>query len=98
MFETRNASLNAQHRCCNALAQRMMVLIVLLAVALLTTSCGMPAQAAGLQAAPANDLSVRGPLPLGKVNESYNAVLAVNGGNVPYHFSVKTGVSPPASR
>ncbi len=75
-----------------ALAQRLGVLILLLAVALLTTSCGTAAQAG---APAANNLNLPGRIPAGTVNQSYNAVLAVGGGNSPYHFSVNTGVLPP---
>jgi len=73
-----------------ARSQRLSVLIALLAVTLMTTSCGTVTQAAGAQ----NDLHVSGNLPAGAVNQSYNAVLAVSGGSSPYHFSVKTGVLP----
>ena len=67
-------------------------MILLLAVALLTTSCGTAAQAG---APAANNLNLPGRIPAGTVNQSYNAVLAVGGGNSPYHFSVNTGVLPP---
>jgi hypothetical protein len=76
-----------------------MVAVLLLTVALLTASCGMPAEAAGTRnSATPNTLNVYGNLPKGLVNESYNAVLAVGGGNSPYHFSVKTGALPPGVR
>jgi len=78
-----------------ALAPRLSVLILLLAVALMTTSCGTVAQAAGAQNGTQNNLQVSGNLPAGTVNQSYNAVLAVSGGSSPYQFSVKTGVLPP---
>ena len=79
-----------------ALAQRLSVLILLLAVALATTSCGTLAQATGAQNnATPNHLNLYGNFPAGTVSESYNAVLAVGGGKFPYHFSVKTGALPP---
>jgi hypothetical protein len=72
------------------------VVILLLAVALTTTSCGSLAQAAGAQnSATPNNLVLHGNFPAGTVSESYNAVLAVGGGKFPYHFSVKTGALPP---
>ena len=81
---------------CPALAQRVSLLILLLAVALTTTSCGTLAQAAGAQnSATPNNLLLHGTFPAGTVSESYNAVLAVGGGKFPYHFSVKTGALPP---
>src|SRR6266852_598616 len=93
MFEV--ASLNRHSRFSTAFAQRLSILILLLVVALMTTSCGMPAQAAGTQTTTPRILNLYGNLPHGAVNEPYNAVLAVGGGNVPYHFSVKTGSLPP---
>lgn len=74
-----------------ALLQRVNILVVLLAVTLLTTSCGTVAQAAG---ASPQTLALRGSLPSGTVNDSYNAVLAVSGGSAPYTFSVKSGSLP----
>jgi hypothetical protein len=93
MLEMVKASISDRGKVSCALT-RMSVLIGLLAIAMLTTSCGMPAQAAGSQNSP-NSLLVHGTLPVAKVNDPYNAVLAVGGGNTPYHFSVKTGVLPP---
>ena len=72
---------------------RLSIPIILLLVALITTSCGTAAQAAPNTAE--NNLNLYGNLPAGKINESYNAVLGVVGGNFPYHFSVKTGSLPP---
>ena len=95
MFEV--ALLNRHSRFSPALAQRLSMLIVLLAMALLTTSCGMAAlAAAGTQNndTPRN-LHLYGNLPPGAIHQPYNAVLAVGGGNFPYHFSVKTGALPP---
>src|SRR5882762_4662786 len=78
-----------------ALAQCLSVLILLLAVALTTTSCGT-LQAAGSQSSSTpNNLNLYGHFPAATVNESFNAVLAVGGGHFPYHFSVKTGALPP---
>lgn len=88
-FSLKNKPLNA-----GVLGQRVAVVLTLLVIAILTTSCGMPAQAAS-QGAPAANLSVHGILPLAKVNAHYNAVLVVAGGNSPYYFSVKTGALPP---
>ena len=65
------------------------VLTLLLVVTLLTTSCGMPAEANG------NALALSGALPGGTVNESYNAVLSVGGGSSPYHFALSSGALPP---
>jgi len=69
---------------------------------MMTTSCGTPTQAAGMrntqddQKKPTtNKLNLSGNLPVGTVDESYNAVLAVGGGSSPYHFSVKAGILPP---
>jgi hypothetical protein len=76
--------------------QRIGILLTLLSLALLTTSCGTVAQAAsGHSAVAPQSLNLSGNLPAGSVNESYNAVLAVGGGTSPYHFSVNTGSLPP---
>jgi hypothetical protein len=78
-------------------ATRLSSLALLLAVILLTTSCGSTAQAAGAlnNKESLNHLRVSGNLPAGFVNEAYNAVLAVDGGSSPYHFSVEIGTLPP---
>jgi hypothetical protein len=91
MFRSDNAFLNRHSRFSPALAQRLSVLILLLAAALITTSCGSLAQGTGTP----NNLNLYGNLPAGTINHSYNAVLAVSGGSSPYNFSVKTGVLPP---
>ncbi|MGA7573934.1 MAG: putative Ig domain-containing protein [Terriglobales bacterium] len=79
-----------------ALAQHLTVFLLLLIVALVTTSCGTVAQAAGTQNnGTPNNLNLYGNLPAGAVNQSYNAVLGVVGGSSPYYFSVKTGALPP---
>jgi hypothetical protein len=83
-----------------ALAQQLSVLLLLLVVALMTTSCGSIAQAAGTQESQErgmfpHNLKLTQNLPGGVVNQSYNAVIAVAGGSSPYHFSVKTGSLPP---
>ncbi len=74
-------------------------LVVLLAGAmlnvLLSTSCGTAAQATSHVTEPTSQLMLAGALPPAAVNQPYNAVLTVVGGNSPYHFSVKTGVLPP---
>ena len=95
-FKSEDAFLKSHSRFSPALAQRVSVVILLLAVALTTTSCGMLAEAAGSQSnATPNNLILHGNFPAGTVSESYNAVLAVGGGRSPYHFSVKTGALPP---
>ncbi len=78
------------------IVQRMSVVVLLLMVALMTTSCGTVAQAAGSQsdATPTN-LSLYGAVPAAKVHEPYSALFGVAGGVAPYHFSVKTGSLPP---
>jgi hypothetical protein len=94
-FKPESALLKCHTRFSPALAQHVSVVILLLAVALTTTSCGT-LQAAGTQSnATANNLLLHGNFPAGTVSESYNAVLAVGGGKFPYHFSVKTGALPP---
>jgi len=94
-FKPESALLKSHSRFSPALAQRVSVVILLLAVALTTTSCGT-LQAAGSQNnATPNNLILHGNFPAGTVSDSYNAVLAVGGGKFPYHFSVKTGALPP---
>jgi hypothetical protein len=96
MFESQDALLNSYSKFSPALAQRLSVLILMLAVALMTTSCGSVAQAASASHdESSHSLNLAGSLPGGAINEPYNAVLAVGGGNSPYHFSVKTGALPP---
>ena len=98
IIETRNTFLG-HSRFSRAVAQRLSVLILLLVVALMTTSCGAVAQVAGAKnSGKTNYLNVYGNLPAGTVNESYRAVLTVIGGSFPYHFSVKTGALPPGVR
>src|SRR6266852_2898930 len=95
-FKSEDALLKCHSRFSAAFAQRLSVVILLLAVALTTTSCGTLAQANGAQNnATPNNLLLHGNFPAGTVSESYNAVLAVGGGRFPYHFSVKTGALPP---
>jgi hypothetical protein len=102
MFKTQVALPNGHpghSRFSRALAPSLSVLIFLVAVALMTTSCGTVAQASGAKNnQPLNYLNVFGSLPAGTVNESYRGVLTVTGGNFPYHFSVKTGALPPGVR
>src|SRR3977135_1572811 len=82
-----------------ALARHLSVVMLLLAVALLTTSCGTLALANGAQGNMSpKSLSLHGSFPTGMVSDPYNAVLAVGGGKSPYHFSVKTGARPPRIR
>jgi Putative Ig domain len=82
-----------------SLRRRFSILIVLLAVALLTSSCGTVARAASSSNSSDNTslriLVVTANLPTASVNQAYNAVLAVSGGILPYHFSVKAGSLPP---
>jgi hypothetical protein len=94
-FKSKDAFLKNHSRYSYALAQRLSVLIVLLSIALSTTSCGTAAQASGSQSEASQNISLAGILPGAMVNESYNAVLAVSGGNSPYVFSLKTGSLPP---
>ena len=91
-FKSEDAFLRCHSRFSLVLAQRLSLLILLLAVALLTTSCGSLAQANSNQS---NNLNLSGNLPAATVNQSYNAVLTVSGGSSPYQFSVRTGVLPP---
>jgi hypothetical protein len=93
MFDSEDAFLNCHSRFSPGLAPRLGVLLLLLVAALMTTSCGMVAQANGNEAP--SSLKLSGNLPVAAVNESYNAVLAVGGGSSPYQFSVKSGVLPP---
>jgi len=69
---------------------RIGALMLLLVITLITISCGTVAQASGS----GNSLALSGSLPAGTVNQSYNAVLSVSGGNSPYQFSVMSGVLP----
>jgi len=68
--------------------------MVLLVVALITTSCGTTAQAANKQSQ-AQQLGLSGNLPSGTVNQSYSGALSVSGGSSPYTFSVQRGSLPP---
>jgi hypothetical protein len=92
-FETDNALLARHSGYSPALAQRLSAVILLLALALLTTSCGLMANSSGSQ--PQDDLKLSGNLAAGTISQPYNAVLAVSGGGSPYYFSVKTGSLPP---
>ena len=89
--ETEDAFLNSDSRFSPSHTQRLGVLILLLAVALMAASCGTVTQAAGSQ----NNFALYRNLPTGTVNQSYNAALTVAGGSSPYHFSVTTGALPP---
>ena len=90
MSETEGVLLNSHSRFSRTRAQRLSVLLLLLAVALLTTSCGLLEQPAG-----SNNLQLPASIPAGTVAHPYNAVIAVGGGTSPYQFSVKTGSLPP---
>src|SRR5260370_36996417 len=90
-FKSKSALLKCHPKFSPALAQRVSLVILLLAVALTTTSCGTLAQANGAQSnATPNNLGLHGNFPGGTVNESYIAVLAVSGGKFPYHSSGKS--------
>src|ERR1039458_4741670 len=92
MFETGNALLNNRFRFAGPFGQRLNVLMmILVVVALMTTSCGTLVHAASTS----NSLYVYGKLPLGTVNKPYNAVLGVSGGSSPYNFVLETGALPP---
>src|SRR5450755_3946850 len=94
--EIHNAFINFQSSSSAVFVQRLGVVTLMLAVSLFTASCGTAAQAAGSQNTVApKSLSLSGNLPSGTVHGAYNAVLAVGGGQAPYHFSVKTGALPP---
>jgi hypothetical protein len=96
-FEPQDDFLKLQSKFSPALAQRLSFLVLLLAVALFTTSCGSVAQAASAQHnnQNLNRLTLSGDLPAGSVDESYNAVLSVAGGHSPYHFWIETAALPP---
>src|ERR1700722_19985519 len=94
MLDTQNVLLNHHSRFSPALAERLSVLI-LLAVALMATSCGAVAQAAGGPTTLGNPLTVSGDLPTATLDNPYNATVSVVGGKSPYHFSVRTGTLPP---
>jgi len=68
-------------------------LILLVAVTLITTSCGTIAQASG--SGGNGNLVLSPTLPGGPVDQPYNAVLSVSGGNSPYQFAVTSGTLPP---
>jgi hypothetical protein len=89
----RDTFLKSHSRYSPTLSKRLGLFALLLAIALFTTSCGA-AQAAGSSTNQA-ELRLSGTLPAAAVSQSYNAVLAVGGGNSPYYFSVKTGSLPP---
>jgi hypothetical protein len=93
MLDTQNVLLNNHSRFSPALAERLSILI-LLTVALMTTSCGAVAQAAGGPTI-GNSLTVSGDLPAATLDNPYNATVSVVGGRSPYHFSVRTGTLPP---
>src|SRR6202522_3605761 len=96
MFESQDALLNSYSKFSPARRQRLRFLVLSVAVELRTTSCGSVAQAASASHdESSHSLNLAGSLPGGAINEPYNAVLAVGGGNSPYHFSVKTGALPP---
>ncbi|MGA7687024.1 MAG: Ig domain-containing protein [Terriglobales bacterium] len=73
--------------------ERAFALVLVLTVSLITVSCGSNAQGANSNSPQA--LVVSGSLPAGAVDQSYNAVLSVNGGTSPYQFSLASGSLPP---
>jgi len=74
---------------------RAIVCALLLIGMLLTASCGFVTQSeAGQSSKQADTLNLSGTFPEGVTNQSYNAVLAVNGGSAPYQFAVKSGSLP----
>jgi putative Ig domain-containing protein len=93
MFDTDAALLNRHSAFSRTLAQRLGVVIILLAAVLLTTSCGLLTQPAGARST--SNLKLPATIPAGTVDQSYNAVLAVGGGRSPYYFSLSDGVLPP---
>jgi hypothetical protein len=93
MFETASGIFNNPSRFSSAPAQRLNILIVLLVVAFMTTSCGTAAQAAASQKN--QSLGLYGVVPSATVNKPYTAELVATGGSSPYYFSVKTGALPP---
>lgn len=90
MSEKEVGLLNCHSRSSWTLAPRLGVLVLLLAVALLTTSCGLLTQPTS-----GSNLQLPASVPAGTVSTPYNTVLSVGGGSAPYQFSVKTGSLPP---
>ncbi len=90
MSETKGVLLNRDFRFSRTLAQRLSVLVLLLVVPLLTTSCGLLTQPTS-----GTNLQLPASVPAGTVAQPYNTVIAVGGGTSPYQFSVKTGSLPP---
>jgi len=68
------------------------VLMLILVLALITSSCATNADAAGNGH---NALALSASLPAGNMSQAYNAVLTVSGGSAPYQFSVDSGSLPP---
>ncbi len=90
MSETKAALLNCHFRFSRTRAQRLSVLVLLLVVPLLTTSCGLLTQPTS-----GTNLQLPASVPSGTVAQPYNTVISVGGGTSPYQFSVKTGSLPP---
>lgn len=90
MSEREVGLLNCHSRSSRTLAPRLGVLLLLLAVMLLTTSCGLLTQPTS-----GSNLQLPASVPAGTVSTPYNTVLSVGGGSSPYQFSVKTGTLPP---
>ena len=73
--------------------ERVFALLLVVMISLIATSCGTNASAANNNSPQA--LTLSGSLPGGSVNQTYNAVLSVNGGSNPYQFSLASGSLPP---
>ena len=69
--------------------ERVFALLLVVMISLIATSCGTNASAANNNSPQA--LTLSGSLPGGSVNQTYNAVLSVNGGSNPYQFSLASG-------
>jgi hypothetical protein len=90
MSEAEVGLLNRHSGFSRTLAQRLSVLLALVAVALLTTSCSLLTQSTN-----GNTLQLPASIPAGTVDKPYNTVIAVSGGTSPYQFSVTAGTLPP---
>src|SRR5258708_36567973 len=90
-FKSEDALFKVHSRFSAAFAQRLSVVILLLAVALTTTSCGTLAQANGAQNnATPNNLLLHGNFPAGTVRKPSNAWSPVVVGGSPSHSPLRT--------
>ena len=71
--------------------ERVISLVLVALLSLIAVSCGS-AQNSNMNP---QALTLSASLPGGAVNQTYNAVLSVNGGTNPYQFSVASGSLPP---